>query len=77
MRLDIPPLFERLSSWQRRETSTRRDVNLVIDEFRRTAHGYSTITRSLPERPNVSGAYISSARAGGATKLPGVVARAT
>src|SRR5215212_9591582 len=38
---------------------------------------YSTITRSLPPRPNVSGMYISSALGGGTTKLPGVVARAT
>ena len=38
---------------------------------------YSTITRSLPPRPNVSGMYISSAFVGGTTKLPGVVARAT
>ncbi len=38
---------------------------------------HSTITRSLAERPNVSGMYISSALVGGTTKLPGVVARAT
>ena len=37
----------------------------------------STITQSVPDRPNVSGAYISSALAGGATKAPGVVALAT
>ena len=36
----------------------------------------STTTQSVPDRPNVSGAYISSALAGGATKLPGVVALA-
>lgn len=41
---------------------------------RSTAH--STITRSLPLRPKVSGAYISSALAGGTTNTPGVVARA-
>ena len=33
-------------------------------------------TRSPALRPNVSGMYISSALAGGTTKLPGVVARA-
>ncbi len=38
---------------------------------------YSTITRSLAPRPNVSGLYISSALGGGTTKVPGVVARAT
>src|SRR5687768_2858654 len=38
---------------------------------------YSTMTRSLAARPNVSGKYISSALVGGTTKLPGVVARAT
>jgi hypothetical protein len=38
---------------------------------------HSTMTRSLPPRPNVSGIYISSAFGGGTTKLPGVVARAT
>ena len=38
---------------------------------------YSTTTRSPPERPKVSGVYISSALAGGTTKSPGVVARAT
>ena len=37
---------------------------------------YSTITQSLPLRPNTSGEYISSALAGGTTNLPGVVARA-
>jgi hypothetical protein len=36
---------------------------------------YSTIIRSVALRPNVSGAYISSALAGGATYCPGVVAR--
>lgn len=39
--------------------------------------GYSTITRSVALRPNVSGAYISSTFVGGTTKVPGVVARAT
>ena len=38
---------------------------------------YSTITQSLPLRPNTSGEYISSALAGGTTNVPGVVARAT
>ena len=38
---------------------------------------YSTTMRSLAPRPKVSGAYISSALAGGTTKVPGVVARAT
>jgi pimeloyl-ACP methyl ester carboxylesterase len=38
---------------------------------------YSTITRSLALRPKTSGEYISSALAGGTTKSPGVVARAT
>jgi len=38
---------------------------------------YSTITRSDPPRPKVSGMYISSAFGGGTTKFPGVVARAT
>lgn len=40
------------------------------------AIGYSTNTRSPALRPKVSGMYISSALAGGTTKLPGVVARA-
>ncbi len=39
--------------------------------------GYSTISQSLPLRPKTSGEYISSALAGGTTKVPGVVARAT
>ncbi len=38
---------------------------------------YSTITTSLPVRPKTSGECISSALAGGTTKVPGVVARAT
>jgi hypothetical protein len=38
---------------------------------------YSTITTSLALRPNTSGEYISSAFAGGTTKRPGTVARAT
>ncbi len=38
---------------------------------------YSMTTRSLGPRPKVSGSYISSALAGGTTKVPGVVARAT
>jgi hypothetical protein len=38
---------------------------------------YSTITLSVPPRPNVSGWYISSAFGGGTTNTPGVVARAT
>ena len=38
---------------------------------------YSTTTRSLAPRPNVSGMYISSAFGGGTMKLPRVVARAT
>ena len=37
---------------------------------------HSTITRSLPLRPNTSGVYISSALAGGTMNSPGVVARA-
>ena len=36
----------------------------------------STTTQSVPLRPNVSGAYISSALAGGTTNVPGVVALA-
>ena len=42
-----------------------------------TREGYSTISRSVEVRPNVSGEYISSARVGGTTNEPGVVARAT
>ena len=39
-------------------------------------HDYwTTITLSPAERPKVSGMYISSALAGGTTKVPGVVAR--
>lgn len=38
---------------------------------------YSTLTKSVPVRPKVSGAYISSALAGGTTNCPGVVARVT
>src|SRR6185503_2302453 len=38
---------------------------------------YSTTTRSLAPWPKVSGLYISSARGGGTTNVPGVVARAT
>ena len=37
---------------------------------------HSMDTRSVAPRPQVSGWYISSARGGGATKEPGVVARA-
>lgn len=38
---------------------------------------YSMTTRSVFPLPKVSGWYISSALAGGTTKTPGVVARAT
>lgn len=38
---------------------------------------YSTFTKSVPVRPNVSSWYISWALAGGTTNWPGVVARAT
>ena len=38
---------------------------------------YSTTTMSVPPRPKVSGAYISSAFGGGTTNVPGVVARAS
>ena len=41
------------------------------------APAISTITRSVPPRPKVSGWYISSAFGGGTTNVPGVVARAT
>ena len=37
---------------------------------------YLITTLSVPERPKVSGAYISSALDGGTTNSPGVVARA-
>lgn len=38
---------------------------------------YSTTTMAVAPRPKVSGWYISSARGGGTTNRPGVVARAT
>lgn len=43
------------------------------------ASGYSStmVTVVFAERPNTSGSYICSARAGGTTKVPGVVARVT
>src|SRR5690606_21273342 len=57
-------------------------VQAVLPSGRRRLSGlrfacaavYSTITRSWAPRPKVSGAYISSALGGGATKDPGVVA---
>ena len=49
----------------------------VATQARESFPFYSTRTRSLPLRPNVSGEYISSALAGGTTKFPGVVARQT
>jgi hypothetical protein len=42
-----------------------------------THSSYSTTTNSVPDRPNVSGAYISSAFVGGTMNSPGVVARIT
>ena len=51
------------------------DVGGHAGSGRKAAH--STLTRSVAPRPKVSGAYISSARGGGTTKRPGVVARAT
>ena len=39
-------------------------------------HNYSIRTLSLAPRPNVSGAYISSAFVGGTMNIPSVVARA-
>ena len=47
------------------------------EQYQQEQPHYSTITRSLALLPKVSGWYISSALAGGTTKLPGVVARAT
>jgi hypothetical protein len=38
--------------------------------------GAVTTTTSPAARPNVSGSYIISARGGGTTNVPGVVARA-
>jgi hypothetical protein len=43
----------------------------------RGVYGAHTSTHSVAPRPNVSGVYISSARGGGTTKVPGVVARAS
>jgi len=50
----------------------REVVVLEIEQL----DSYSTTTQSLALRPNTSGEYISSAFAGGTTKVPGVVARA-
>ena len=59
-------------------TTTGVDIAPVWQPCLRTYwRGYSTTTRSEEERPKVSGKYISSARVGGTTKRPGVVARAT
>jgi hypothetical protein len=54
----------------------RMEITALVDSNDVVVHRYSTITRSLAPRPNVSGMYISSALGGGTTKLPGVVARA-
>ena len=48
----------------------------VLERVGDEDYHYSTITQSDPLRPNTSGEYISSARAGGTTYVPGVVARA-
>jgi len=53
---------------------TRFECSLKLSN--RVFGPYFTITISLPLRPNTSGEYISSAFAGGATKVLGVVARA-
>jgi hypothetical protein len=46
----------------------------LLNGFHELCHSrYRTITMSPALRPNVSGAYISSAFAGGTTKRPGVV----
>lgn len=46
-------------------------------DFGWCGEAHSTTTISPAERPKVSGEYISSALAGGATNRPGVVASAT
>jgi hypothetical protein len=60
------------------ETSrVREQQNVFLKSPQGEAVRYSTITQSLALRPKTSGEYISSALAGGTTKVPGVVARAT
>src|SRR5262249_8817643 len=54
----------------------RRTPAASIGARRGPGHYGTTTTRSVALRPKVSGAYISCALAGGATKLPSVVARA-
>ena len=52
-------------------------VSLLVENPSLSIESHSTTTRSLAERPKISGWYISSAFVGGTTKLPGVVARVT
>ena len=56
-------------------TSAPADRIMLAQRIAASLAAHSTITRYPAERPKVSGAYISSARAGAAKKVPGVVAR--
>jgi len=68
------------SAWEERQINKffeRKVVRAIRWPNELASQLDSTITMSDDERPNVSGAYISSALVGGTTKVPGVVARAT
>ena len=65
-----------LSGARRVDTGTAASVELFGVNPNSHSSRASTTTQSVPLRPNVSGAYISSALAGGTTNVPGVVALA-
>src|SRR5512140_3932004 len=51
-------------------TSSASSASLVHPDPRTYSSSHSTMTRSLPPRPKVSGMYISSARGGGRRTAP-------
>ena len=65
-----------LGGARRVDTGTAASVELFGVNPNSHSSRASTTTQSVPLRPNVSGAYISSALAGGTTNVPGVVALA-
>ena len=65
-----------LGGARRVNTGTAASVELFGVNPNSHSSRASTTTQSVPLRPNVSGAYISSALAGGTTNVPGVVALA-
>ena len=64
--------------WLQLERESQSNIKKETVSFRETVSRiHLTTTISLLLRPNTSGEYISSALAGGTTKVPGVVALAT